>query len=89
MYSDHGASQITFLPANVVLQPLGMLQKPGQDLGDVAVRGEHGGLLPESNSRGTALVCQERKKLLFPAVPLLKAELCPDSFCINFIFKSF
>lgn len=32
---------------------------------------------------------KERNKLLFPAVPALKAELCLDSFCINFIFESF
>lgn len=57
VHCDHGASQITFLPGKVVLQSLGMLQKPGEALGDAAVRGEHGGLFPESNSRGAALIC--------------------------------
>jgi len=40
-----------------MLQHPGMMKKSGQDLGYVAVRGEHGGLFPESNNSDTALIC--------------------------------
>lgn len=40
-------------------------------------------------SVAAAIQPKETNKLLFPAASSLKAELCLESFCINFIVKSF